>query len=532
MVFLCVALAAIILAAYMQVGNHEFLSFDDFTYITNNKHVAGGMTGPNILWAFTSIEAANWHPLTWLSHMTDVRLYGMNPGGHHLTSVAIHTLSAMLLFLLLFRLTGALWQSYFVAAMFALHPMHVESVAWVAERKDVLSTLFWFLTLFIYTEYTAKRKISLYFLTLFTFVLGLMSKPMIVTLPIVMLLADFWPLGRFRHENGQDAQLLNAITPLIKEKIPFFICSLLSGFITLYAQHKGGAVRGLDVLSFQLRSENALIAYVKYIGKTIWPHDLAVLYPFPLSIPLWQVVCSLCILLLISVAVISTGRRHPYLAVGWLWFFVTLVPVIGLLKVGGQSMADRYMYIPATGLFIMAAWGIPELTKGLRCRTGILALLAAAAIFASTVLTWRQLGYWQDNISLYRHTLHVTTGNPSINYNLGLALQRKGDLDAAIHEYREALRVNPEHGNAHHNLGAALASKGDHNAAIHEYREALRLDNNNENAHNNLGAMYVGKGNLDAAILEFREALRINPSYTNAHDNLEAALAQKRMHGE
>ncbi|MFZ2951270.1 MAG: tetratricopeptide repeat protein [Desulfuromonadaceae bacterium] len=526
--FLSIALVVIILIVYMQVGNHEFLNFDDYTYITNNPHVASGLTVPNIMWAVTSVDAANWHPVTWLSHMADVQLYGMNPRGHHLTNVAIHTFTALLVFFFLFRLTDGLWQSLFVAALFALHPLHVESVAWVAERKDVLSAFFWFLTLLFYASYVAKRKMSLYIAALCAFVLGLMSKPMLVTLPVVMLLLDYWPLDRYRDGEKPGArQLLSSLLPLVKEKIPFFACSLFSALITIHAQHKGGAVQGLSEISFRLRSENALIAYVKYIGKTLWPHDLAVLYPFPPSIPSWQVTGSLFIMLLVSAAAVNAGRSHPYVAAGWFWFLITLVPVIGLIQVGGQAMADRYSYIPLTGLFIIAAWGVPDLARGLRYRQVILALLAGTVITASAALTRHQLGYWRDNISLYRHTLQITTDNPGINYNQGLALQAKGDLDAAIREYRESLRIAPNSRNSHYNLALALQTRGDLNAAIQEYRQALRINPDNINAHYNLGLALAGKGDLDAAIQEYREALRINHTNANAHNNLGAALATK-----
>jgi tetratricopeptide (TPR) repeat protein len=530
-VLICMALIVIILAVYMQVGNHEFLDFDDEDYVTNNLHVTSGLTGKNIIWAFTAVDASNWHPITWISHMADVQLYGMNPRYHHLTNVVIHTLSTLLLFLLLFRLTGAIWPTSFVAALFALHPLHVESVAWVAERKDVLSALFWFLTLLFYSEYVAKRKNGLYILSLFSFMLGLMSKPMLVTLPVVMLLMDFWPLDRFRHgeQEPELREYLTRVLVLIKEKIPFFACSLLSAVVTIYAQHKGRAMLDLSEISFRLRIENALTTYVKYIGKTLWPHDLAVLYPFPLSVPLWQVISSLFVLFLLSSAAIRARRRHPYFAVGWFWFLVTLVPVIGLIQVGIQSMADRYSYIPVIGLFIIAAWGVPELTKGLQHRQGILTLVAGALIISSVALTWQQLGYWRDSISLYRHTLQVTDGNSKIDYNLGLVLAKKGDLDAAIREFQEALRINPYYSDAHNNLGLALVSKGYLDAAIQEYLEALRINPNNARAHNNLGVTHGNKGNLDAAIQEFQEALRISPDYTDAQHNLWLALAQKSL---
>jgi len=459
-ILISMALIIMTLAVYWQTGNHAFLNLDDNVYVTENPHVTTGITVANIIWAFTSVDeiTSNWHPVTWLSHMADVQLYGMNPRGHHLTNVFFHTSCTVLLFLLFSRLTGALWQSAFVAAMFAIHPLHVESVAWVAERKDVLSAFFGFLSLLMYAEFTAKRKPALYLLALFSFILGLMSKPMLVTLPAVMLLLDYWPLERYRHEGEEQGlrHLAGAVMDLVKEKIPFFACSLLSAVVTIYAQRKGGAMHSLDDLPLMIRISNALIAYVKYIGKTVWPSDLAVYYPFPLSLPLWQVIGSLLVLLLLSAAAIRAGRRHPYFAVGWFWFIVTLVPVIGFIQVGTQSMADRYTYIPQTGLFIMAAWGVTELTVNVQYRQAILSLFAAAFIIISAALTWQQLGYWRDNISLFRHTLRVTDNNFVIHFNLGLALANKGYTDAAIEEYIKAFGVNPAFDNAHYDLKSAI----------------------------------------------------------------------------
>ena len=532
LVLICTALMIITAAVYLQAGNHQFLDYDDGVYVATNHHIAGGITGGNIIWAFTSVYAGNWHPVTWLSHMADVQFFGLNPRGHHLTNVVIHTITSLLLLLFLFRVTGARWQSAFVAALFALHPLHVESVAWVAERKDVLSAFFWFLTLLLYSEYAAKRKPALYFLSLFSFVLGLMSKSMLVTLPVVMLLMDYWPLNRLRNkEQAAGQSRLNdrgsLLITLVKEKAPFFFCSLCSGLLTIYAQHSAGAMSDLKVVSFELRIENALTAYVAYVGKTLWPQDLAVFYPFSFIIPFWQVAGSLCFLLFVSAVAIRAGRRYPYVAVGWFWFIVTLVPVIGLIQVGVQSMADRYTYIPVAGLFIMAAWGVPDLVKGLQHRDNILALLAGVVILASTAVSWQQLGYWKDSISLYRHTLDVTTDNYWINYNLGVALANQGDLDAAIHEYQAALRINPEYAKAHNNLGFAFTGKGNLDAAIREYREALRINPTDINVHNNLGFSFAGQGNLDAATREFQEALRINPNDTDAHNNLGITFAGK-----
>jgi protein O-mannosyl-transferase len=562
-VFVCLVLTAVTLGVYLQVGSHQFLSFDDKQYVTGNPHVTSGLTGANVRWAFSSIDAFNWHPLTWLSHMADVQLYGMNPGGHHLTNVILHTASSLLLLLLLLRSTGSLWRSSFVAALFALHPLHVESVAWVAERKDVLSALFWFLTLLFYAQYATKRKPGLYLLALLSFVLGLMSKPMLVTLPAVMYLMDYWPLERYRSEDGERHlhDFWAKVLSLSKEKIPFFACSLVSIVITIYAQNKGGAVIGLSAIPLELRIQNALVAYVKYIGTTLWPSNLAVYYPFPASIPLWQVMGSLLVLLLLSVAAIRARRRYPFLVVGWFWFLITLLPVIGLIQVGRQAMADRYTYLPTIGIFIVVAWGVPELTRRLRYRQGMLSLLAGAALIASAVLTWHQLGYWQDSISLYEHTLQVTADNYLIHYNLGVDLAEKGDLDAAIGNLQAAIKISPNYTEAHNNLGVAFARKGNPDAAIEEYQTTLRINPNDLKAQCNLGdalarkgdpaaaighyqaavrlapdnpevhltlaGFLVQKGDLDAAILEYQAALQITPDNADAHNNLGVVLAQK-----
>lgn len=530
-VLLCFALIVVTLAVYWQVGNHEFLNYDDGPYITENPHTSTGLTGSNVFWAFTSTHSSNWHPITWLSHMADAQMYGMNPRGHHLTNVIIHTVTAVLLLLLLFRLTGSLWQSSFVAAMFALHPLHVESVAWAAERKDILCAFFWFLTLLFYAEYVKKRKPTQYLLSLLSFVLGLMSKPMLVTLPIVMLLLDFWPFDRYPLV-GQKALrhrqfgLMFRLTPLVKEKIPFFACSLLSAAVTIYAQHEGGAMRSLIATPFRIRVENAISAYVKYITKTLWPQDLAVFYPYPSSVPLWQVICSLLVLVFISATTISVRRRHPSLVVGWFWFIVTLVPVIGLIQVGDQAMADRYSYIPLTGLFIMAAWGFPIFTKVLpQYLHGIVALTACLVITVSTVLTCQQLGYWQDNVSLFRHAAHVTPGNYLAHFNLGSIYTQKNDLDDAIKEYRKALETRPYDIKAHTNLGSVLAKKRAFDAAIREYQEVLMIDPNDIMAHINIGNALAEKGDFNAAIKVYNETIMIDPNNIGARLNLAAVLA-------
>jgi protein O-mannosyl-transferase len=528
-ILVCVALVAITVTVYLQAGSHQFIIFDDDTYVTQNEHVANGLTGPNLAWAMTSVEEGNWHPVTWLSHMADVQLYGMNPRGHHLTNVALHTVSSLLLLLLLLRMTGSLWRSAFVAALFALHPLHVESVAWVAERKDLLSALFCFLTLLFYTAYLKERKAGLYLLTLFTFVLGLMSKPMLVSLPIIMLLLDLWPLDRYRAVEQQPGQpqLSSRVMALIKEKIPFLACSLFSGVITIYAQHKGGATSGLDTVPFLFRLGNALVAYATYLVKTLWPHDLAVLYPIKSSLPPGQVIGSFLGLLLISVIALRLWRRHPFFPVGWFWFLITLLPVIGLIQVGSQAMADRYSYLPSIGLFIMAAWGVPVLSRRCRGREGMLALLAGVVILASALATWRQLGYWRDSISLFQHTLQVTSDNYLITSDLGGALAQKGDLDAAQLQFNESLRINPNFATTHYNLGLTLADKGDLDGAIQHLQVALQMTPNDAKTHYGLAVALFRKGEVDAAMQHYQAALLISPNDAKAHYGLGIALARK-----
>jgi protein O-mannosyl-transferase len=528
-ILVCVALVAVTFAVYLQVGNHQFIVFDDDTYVTQNEHVANGLTGPNIVWAFASVEEGNWHPVTWLSHMADVQLYGMNPRGHHLTNVALHIVSSLLLLFLLLRMTGSLGRSSFVAALFALHPLHVESVAWVAERKDLLCAFFWFLTLLFYTDYVKKRKTGLYLLTLFSFVLGLMSKPMLVTLPIVMLLIDFWPLERYRdvEQHPGQQQLSSIVKVLIKEKIPFFICSLFSGVITIYAQHKGGATSGLDTVPFLFRLENALVAYATYLAKTLYPHDLGVLYPIKSSLPLGQVTGSLFVLLLISVVALRGWRRYPFFSVGWFWFLITLLPVIGLIQVGSQSMADRYTYLPGIGLFIMFSWGVPALSGRLQHRERFLAPLAALVILASALATWRQLGYWRDSIALFQHTLQVTSNNYLINSNLGGALAQKGNLDAAIQQFNESLQINQNFATTHYNLGLTLVDKGDLDGGIQQLEVALRMTPNDAKTHYGLAVALFRKGSVDAGIRHYQAALLISPNDAKAHYGLGIALARK-----
>jgi len=456
-ILLGIALVVITLVVFLQTATHQFISFDDPGYVTANPAVKGGLSAAGVAWAFTSTAMSNWHPLTWLSHMLDVQLFGLDPRWHHLTSVFLHAAAVFLLFQLLAGITGAVWQSFFVAVLFAIHPLHVESVAWVAERKDVLSCLFGLLALLSYVRYVKSPGYRWYLVSLLLFVAALLSKPMLVTLPVVMLLLDYWPLDRYAGETDGDGSLARRLAPflrLVREKIPFFLFSALSSVVTVYGQQKGGAMATLDKVPVFARIENALIAWVKYIWLMFWPRDLAILYPFPKHLVLWQAALAGVVLVLISAAVLRYRHRFPYLVTGWFWYLVTTLPVIGLIQVGGQSLADRYTYIPLIGLFIICCWLLPDLMEGWQHRQVVLAVLAPLVFCLLTAVTWHQLGYWKDDLTLYRQTLAVTKDNYLILNNYGIALDAKGDHAGAYRYFKEAIEVNPRSAMAYSNLGA------------------------------------------------------------------------------
>ncbi len=441
--WISLCLVVVILAVYAQVVHHPFLDLDDPAYVTENPHVNNGFTLKNVLWAFTTIHSANWHPITWLSHMLDIQMYGRDPGGHHLTNVFFHILNTLLLLTVLHHMTGRLWPSSFVAALFALHPLHVESVAWVAERKDVLSTFFWMLTLWTYAIYAAKPGARRYLAVLLFFILGLMAKPMVVTLPFVLLLLDFWPLGRMDPHGGGAAGTVNAKV-LFLEKIPLMFFSALSCVITFYSQQSSGAVSTLQAVPLTIRIVNALVSYAAYIGKMFWPTDLAVLYIYPDAFPLWQVSIACLVVGSLSVLSLVTVRSQPYFLVGWLWYLGTLVPVIGLVQVGLQTMACRYTYIPLIGLFIMVAFGYARLLSGSKKFRIVGAVLPVLVVVACSTLTWRQLQPWKSSVALFSHALDVTTDNYAAHANLGYALAEQGQMEEAISQYDAALRLNPD----------------------------------------------------------------------------------------
>jgi len=429
---LSILIAALTLAIYWQVLDYGFINFDDPTYVIENKHIRDGLTIEGVKWAFTSFYASNWHPLTWLSHMLDIEFFGMNPGMHHLSNITIHTLNAVLLFILLERMSGVLWRSAMVAALFALHPLHVESVAWISERKDILSTFFGILTLTAYVRYTRMHGLKRYTQMTVLFICSIMSKPMMVTLPFLMLVLDFWPLKRIdtmKKDSGHKTikGTFSNLLLRVREKTTLFIVAIISGIVTICAQHSGGAVQSIKHLDLGDRMMNAAVSYCTYIWKMVWPTGLSVYYPYPNTFAFLYVGLCLALIVTVTIAVIMFKDERPYFASGWLWYVGTLLPVIGIIQVGGQSMADRYTYVPSIGIFIMAVWGVSDLLVPFRSRKVILAGISAFVIGASSVLTFIQAGYWRDSIILFSHALDVTNGNDLAHFNLGHALEENGN---------------------------------------------------------------------------------------------------------
>jgi protein O-mannosyl-transferase len=630
----CSLLALVTLVCYWPVTAHNFVHFDDPIYICNNPPVKAGLTWSGVLWAFQSGYASNWHPLTWISHMGDCQLYGLNPAGHHLTNLLFHIANTLLLFLLLQRMTGTMWRSACVAALFAWHPLHVESVAWASERKDVLSTCFFLLTLWAYARYAegqslkskaqsqgaedggqrtegrgAKSEIRnpksegsgqssvvssqwslfhlsssiFYLLALLFFALGLMSKPMLVTLPFVLLLLDFWPLQRLRlptlRSSTSEAQGPGfeisapalgdqppALWPLIREKVPFFALALVASLVTYLVQRTGGAMTSLEVLPWQSRIAHALMTYVRYLSLTVWPARLAVLYPYSQHLLPASVVVAALFLLGLSGLFFLRVRRQPSLTVGWLWYLGTLVPTIGLVQVGAQSMADRYTYIPSIGLFVLVVWGAGALLSALPHRGFLLPAAGTLALGGCLACTWCQLQYWQDSERLYRHAIAVTKDNyiayhllggfleaagksdeafacyaeavrlkPNYaegQYDLGSTLMKRGKLEEAVQHLAAAVKHDPAFAHAHINLGKALLEQGKLDEAVAHLSQAVGLVPRDPEAQYNLGTMLLMQGKPEAAMTCFSEALRLKPEYGEAHSNLGVVLMRQGKLGE
>jgi tetratricopeptide (TPR) repeat protein len=561
------------LASYGPLLQSSFINLDDHQYVTDNPHVRSGISWENFVWAFRTTHASNWHPLTWVSHQLDVQLFGLNPGWHHLTNLLFHIANSFLLFRLLRVVTGTCWRSAFVAALFALHPAHVESVAWISERKDVLSAFFFFLSLLAYSRYVEQTKETralqstglqlrtcapYFLLSFFLFALGLMSKPMLVTLPFVLLLLDYWPFGRWRgllEQQGrvqpkkeapfsQSRRLAKRAALLFVEKLPFIGLSIASCLMTFRAQNQGHAV--VSGIPFEWRSANALASYAKYLGKAFWPSNLSIFYPYPTSTLAatnpwsWDVVLSATLLSVISFLAILRLKREPWFATGWFWFLGTLVPVIGLVQVGNQAMADRYTYIPFIGIFIIVAWFAAGLLEG-RCAIAVkratsttkeLSAPGAPAamiviVLACSIATRAQVRHWNSNIAIFEHSVAVTKNNATAHFNLGADYALHQDFERAIPHLRTALEIDPAHSDAHVGLGAILAQQGNADAAIAHFREGIKTRPWNAVAHNSLGSVLMHQGKKQEAIEEYREAASLAPNFFNAHNNLGLALAEE-----
>jgi tetratricopeptide (TPR) repeat protein len=564
---------------FLPIVRNGFISFDDGSYVTQNVHVQKGLSWDGLGWALRTTATGNWHPLTWLSHMLDCQIFGLRPWGHHLTSVFVHALNSTLVFLLFRNMTGAFGRSIFLAALFGLHPLRVESVAWAAERKDVLSVFFFLLTIWAYVKYVSgvRSQISgmgvssvecrgaahaphstlpapgFYLLSLILFALGLMSKPMLVTLPFVLLLLDYWPLGRVTSDEWRVTRVgasihaprstLHALPSYFLDKFPFFLLAAISSVVTFIVQRQAGATTVLQHLSWIQRTENAFTSYLRYLQKLLWPQHLAIFYPYPSYWPIASVLLAVCLLAAVSFLAIRFRREQPYVFVGWLWFVGTLIPVIGLVQVGRQAMADRYTYIPSIGICLVVVWGVADMCRswfpsqtGRTGQTGQTPLVVAGVLLVmlSAVLTIHQIGSWRDSETLFRHANAVAADNYLAHANLGFELQRQGRSEEAIKEYEEALRIKADDVNTRSSLVGLLASAGRSSEAanqariaIEQYQAILRSVPNDVNARNSLGSLLLSIGQNDEAVAQFQTALSHAPDFSEAHNNLGYALERQ-----
>ncbi len=540
---LSLLLAAAVFAAFAPVLSAGFVIIDDERYVLRNPHVQQGFTRDAVLWAWTAAHASNWHPLTWLSHLLDWQLYGNAPAGHHFTSLLLHALNAVLLFLLLDQLTGKVGRSFFAAALFALHPLHVESVAWVAERKDVLSTLLWILTTWAYVSWTRERGGARRILVGCLLALGLTAKPMLVTLPLTLLVLDFWPLSRWPESRDGRARWRVA-WPLVREKLPLLLIAAASGAVTLAVQSAGRAVGSVQEFPVAARLGNALVSCVAYLAKMVWPARLAVFYPHPgTSLPLWKPIAAAAVLAAVTWIAVRLRRSHPYVLAGWAWYLITLLPVLGLVQVGEQAMADRYTYVPLIGPFVAAAWGVPEAVRAaLRAaRRGdagagavrvALPLGAVSLLLVLSLVTRAQASTWKDSLSLFSRAIEVTRGNYLAHVDLGTALSRAGRADEALAHFDQAVRIKPDNASAHYNLGVEFARRGRETEAGEQYAQALALDPGYAAAHNNLGILLAGQGKTAEAARHYAEAARLDPEFAEAHYNLAVVLDAEGRYDE
>jgi Flp pilus assembly protein TadD len=528
----CILLIAFTLFAYWPVQHNEFINFDDDLYITDNQWVKAGLTFESFIWAVDFNDSGYWQPLTWLSHMLDVSLFGLEPAGHHLTNLGIHLASALLLFWFFFRTTGQLYRSAFIAGLFALHPLNVESVAWAASRKNLLSTFFWMLSFFFYVRYCESPTLKRYVMILLIFVMGLMVKPMLVTLPFVFLLLDYWPLRRLRvnvlqryasglleGEATQDSK--GNLLQLVMEKVPFLAFSSASIGVSILSSQQIDATVTTDLVPLMLRIANAVVSYLSYLSKIFWPHNMAIFYPFPKDLPVWQVAGSGVLLVAITALSLWRSNHRPYLATGWLWYLGTLVPVIGIIQTGAwPSMADRWAYVPMIGIIIILAWAVPEMASKWRFKATVLAVMGISVLACCLVLVRSQLQYWQSSCVLFQHALAVTRENYVARNNLGHALLRKGEANAAMHHFETALKLNPQSYKASNNIGEALLELRRVNEAVDRYRESLKLNPAAAATHKCIGVALFEQGNIEEAISHLQTALRIEPNYADAYFRL------------
>lgn len=520
---IAVLLAVMTLAAYWPVRGHDFLDYDDDLYVTANRHVRQGLTWDNVSWAFRAGHAKNWHPVAWISHMADVELFGMEAGAHHWINVAFHVLNVLLLFYFLRKTTGFMWRSAFVAAFFALHPLHVESVAWIAERKDLLCAFFWILTMIAYAEYARRPGLRRYGAVVAFFILALMSKPMAVTLPFALILVDLWPLQRFSFQDPGRGFSWR----LLREKVPLMGLSAASCLITYLVQESGGAVGTLGAYPLGGRFANALVSYVRYMAKMFMPADLTVFYPYSEQISAWQTAGAAIFLIAITLSAALSIKRRPWFASGWFWYLGTLVPVIGLVQIGLQSHADRYTYIPLIGLFVIPVWAVSEFSKN---RPFLRNLSFAAGLAAVALLgfsSYCQTAYWKDTRTLFTRALAVTENNFVAHNALGLIEARKGNRAEAAAHYQQSLKAKPDYASAHNNLGLVLAEQGMTEQAVFHFNEVVRNDSKFSRAHNNLGAALMRQNKIDEAMVQFRRAIDMDPEFPEAHNNLGNALVKK-----
>ena len=520
---ICAALIAITWIVFAQTLGHEFVNYDDPAYVSENENIRSGLNWHSVAWAFTHVHSQNWHPLTTMSHMLDCQLFGLKPGAHHFVNVLLHSASAVLLFLLLEQMTrngggiATLWSSAFVAAIFAIHPLHVESVAWISERKDVLSGLFFMLTLLAYFRYTRKPNIWRYLVMSILFACGLMSKPMLVTLPIVLLLLDYWPLNRFEQSNA---------VKLVLEKVPLAVLSIASAVVTLIVQNEGIGLVRPEVLPLSWRFTNAFSVYLIYVWQMIWPANLALGYSHPARLPIWEVAGSAALLIAISLCIFAGRKRSPYLIVGWAWYLIMLLPVIGLVQVGGQSHADRYTYLPQVGLYIAATWGVVDLSRWRRYPSPVLGAAAAIILTALSLRAASQVWYWHDSERLWRHVLAVTTQNEVAHLGLGRFLLEQKRLDGGIIEYESAAKIGQPNPDIETTLANLLLKQGRMEEAIQHYQNVIQLEPSSALAHYNLAVGLHRQGHLTEAIVHYKAALKIDPNYPDAEYFLGEALLQ------